>query len=78
MTLYVDKQPESSGDLKRLKNSILELLDQKVCLAGYMNPGTQGFTITVDHTSPTGEPDSLIIRYDNGMYAEQPFNLGEV
>ena len=73
MTLYVDRQPENNGDLKRLKNEILKLLDQKVCYSGYNNPNTQGFTLTVNLMSPDGEADSMVIRYDNGMYTEAPY-----
>jgi hypothetical protein len=74
MTIYVDKQPENNGDLKRLGSEILKLLDQKVCSSGYNNPNTHGFTLTVDLISPEGEPDSLVIRYDNGMFTEVTYS----
>jgi hypothetical protein len=65
MTLYVDKQPESSGDLKRLKSRIIRLLDQEVCLTGYDNPNTVGFIISIEHFSTRGERDTTVIRYEN-------------
>jgi hypothetical protein len=73
MTLYVDKQPSSNGDLKRLKDEILKLLDQKVCLSCYDNPNTQGFTISIEHCSPQGDIDTTVIRYDNDKYVEGVF-----
>jgi hypothetical protein len=65
MTLYVDKQPDSNSDLKRLKNRILKLLDQEVCLSDYDNPTTVGFIISIEHFSERGERDTTMIRYEN-------------
>jgi hypothetical protein len=68
MPIYVDKKPENSGDLKRLKREILTLLDQKVCLVGHDNPNTTCFIISIESVSHDGITDSTVIRYDNPLY----------
>jgi hypothetical protein len=70
MPIYVDKQPENTGDLKRLNREILNLLDQKICLVGYDNPNTLCFTISIESVSPEGVTDSTIIRYDNPIHLQ--------
>jgi len=71
MTLYVDKQAETNGNMKLLQAKLLAFLDREMA-SGMDWPGIQGCTFEVVGFSPEdGEEDSFIVRFDNGFIIDK-------